>query len=162
MADESWLGDLASGVGWTSVGGVIAWLTNLWLQRRKRSAEVAEKKQARADRLSVHDSGMTLELLKLAHSEIGMLKEQMAQLTAMVGRVPALERRVEYLDEALFHIKQLIDPDGGTGRAEAEDAARLFFAKMIALREVKGIAANREQAARAAKSLDEREKGDDL
>ncbi len=72
--------------------------------------------------------------------------------------MPELERRLGYFEEAIFHIQQLLDPEHSLGRAASEDNARRFLAKMVLLREVKGIVGNREQADRAAQSLSD--KGD--
>lgn len=150
---ESWGQWLVNGTVWTTLGGAVAWVTGVFIQRRRHSDELAEKKRAREERLNEHASSLAVELLRIATSEATALKQQIAELTAQVGHVTELERRVGYFEEALVHIKQLLDPEPEIGRAAAEDAARLFLGKMIILREAKGRLANREQVNRAAQSL---------
>lgn len=119
-----------------------AW--NLIARRDTREAAALDRK----DKLADHASGLALELLKMTKAEASSLRQEVAELREERDTYAALDRRVQHFEEALFHIEQLLDGTGG--REAAEHNARLFMAKMVALRQVKGLKANEAQVARAA------------
>jgi predicted RNase H-like nuclease (RuvC/YqgF family) len=137
-------------------GAIVMLLTLLGLLGRgawnmiARRDQREEAAQTRKDKLADHASGLALELLKMTKAEASSLRQEVAELRDELETKNSLERRIQHFEEALFHIEQLLD---GAGREGAEHNARLFMAKMVALRQVKGNAANRTQVERASQKL---------
>lgn len=155
MSHDGWGQWLLNSSAFTLAGGAVAWFVNLVVQRRKHREEIAQKKEDRETLLNQHASGLAVELLKIANSEIGKLKQQLAEFQSQQPGWAALEREVGYLDEALFHVNQLLEPDPAIGREAAENEARAFYGRMIRLRQVEAKVRQREQVRRAVKSLDD-------
>lgn len=140
--------ELVNGGALVAVGAVLVALgRGVWNLVARRDG-MREKEAEREDRLAAHASGLALELLKLTKAEASSLRQEVSELRDELETKSNLERRIQHFEEALFHIEQLLD--GPDGRDAAENNARVFMAKMVALRQAKGIAANRAQVERAA------------
>lgn len=145
----------ADGAALTLIGGGAAWvLTYVW-QWRKHRDDQAALKQEREDKLTEHNSGLAIELIKIANAEAATLRQQVSELRHELGQFQELDRRLMHFEEALFHIEKLLDP-AETGREATESNARLFLAKMIALRSARGIANNSAQVELARRSLEQK------
>lgn len=141
-------------VNGTAIAGAIGLLgllgRGVWnmITRRDQREKAAED---RKDKLADHASGMALELLRMTKAEASSLRQEVSSLRDELEGKAHLERRLQHFEEALFHIEQLLA--GDAGRDAAEHNARLFMAKMIALRQIKGNQANEVQVARASQKL---------
>lgn len=143
--------DIVNGGAAVTALGVLTLLGRAaWMMLSRRDTREAAA-QDRKDKLADHASGLALELLKMTKAEASSLRKEVAELRSERDAYASLDRRVQHFEEALFHIEQLLD--GHNGRDAAEHNARLFMAKMVALRQVKGNAANKAQVERAAQKL---------
>jgi hypothetical protein len=122
----------------------------LWNMIARRDVKEAAA-QDRKDKLADHASGLALELLKMTKAEASSLRQEVSELRDELETKNSLERRIQHFEEALYHIEQLLDGHGG--RDAAEHNARLFMAKMVALRQLKGNRANEAQVERASQKL---------
>lgn len=152
MNDSPWGEWLLNGAVWSAVGTAVGWITRLLWQRHVHSEGVAEKKQAREERLVDHANSLAIELLKIAKSEAASLRQQISDLQRGDATLAA---RAQHFEEALQHVEALLNPSGGD-REAVEHSARLFLGRMVVFRQIKGTVANLEQAHRATPEQIER------
>lgn len=149
MNEAPWGQWLLNGAVWTAFGSAVGWLTNLLWQRRVHSEEIAEKKQAREEKLVDHANSLAIELLKIAKSEAASLRQQIADLQRGDATLAA---RAQHFEEALQHVEALLNPSPDD-REAIEHSARLFLGRMVVHRQIAGTVANREQVKRAEQKL---------
>lgn len=150
--------ELANYAAALGVGGTVTWLGNLLWQRRVHSDEIAEKKQARDERLVDHANSLAIELLKIAKSEAASLRQQISDLQRGDD---LLAHRAAHFEEALQHVEALLGIGVHGDREAVEHSARLFLGRMVVHRQITGTVANREQVQRAAQKQIEKGESDD-
>jgi hypothetical protein len=160
LAVPEWLQALGAG----GIGMVVLYALQLALQARKQSAEEATAKESTGLEIKRHRDGLTVQMLEMARdelrtarAEISALRKEMRSRDGEIERLRRIEIRVAAYEEALLHIEALIMAEMNGGREAAEHAARIYLAKMEALKLTLGDEANAEQVKRARRKIIERE-----
>lgn len=154
----AWL-EWLNGGALAAAGGAVAWIVSTWQNARKSRDDREIAAEHTKLKVGEHGTELMKEVLRVVRADLDAAKLEVAQLRGEIAALQDIEKRLMHFDEALFHIEQLIRAEETGDREASENAAKIFLAKMTALREARGIAANREQAARAAGRLFDDTKG---
>lgn len=152
-------------VGLAGLGALLFWLAQFSIAWRKQSAD--ERTAATSTGLAIkqHRDGLTIQMLEMARaellaarSEINGLRAELEQRADELGRLRRIEWRLTAYEEAIDHIETLLKAEIEGGREAAENAARLFLARMEAMKLKMGDDAQTEQVRRSARKLIDGEK----
>lgn len=135
---------------WGTVGAAGAFALNYAFQAFKHRDDQIERKQTREERLGKHTNDLAVQLLEAAKSSIDALRVDLSQAREENLTLRSLELRAAYCEEAIKHVKQLLDPDDHGGEDAIRHAARQFLARFHVMIADKGDEKNAEQRERAA------------
>jgi hypothetical protein len=145
-------------------GAIVLRLAQVALQWRKQSADELAAKSSTGLEIKRHRDGLTVQMLEMAREELRTARTEIAELRREmrvhvdeIERLRRIELRVAAYEEALVHIEALIMADFDGGREAAEHAARIYLAKMEALKLTLGAEANAEQVERARRLRERRD-----
>lgn len=155
-ASPDWLAAIMAAGG----GAIVLRLAQIALQWRKQAADELAAKSSSGLEIRRHRDGLTVQMLEMAreelrtlHTEIAALRKEMRSHIDEIERLRRIEIRVAAYEEALVHIEALIMADLTGGREAAEHAAKIYLAKMEALKLTLGEQANAEQVSRARRQI---------
>jgi hypothetical protein len=153
-------------LGLLGAGGIVYRVAQVALQWRRQSADEMASRSAAGLEIKKHRDRLTIDMLELARAELSAarseIKDLRVDLDARDGellRLRRIEWRLSAYEEAIEHIEALLIADQVGSREAAEHAAKGFLARMEAMKQLVGDAANAEQVARAGRRFIEGKDG---
>jgi hypothetical protein len=147
-----WLAAVASG----GMGALVLYAAQLLLQWRRQLDQERSSRSLSGLEIKKHRDGLTVQMLEMARdelrtawAEIALLRTEMRNRDDEIERLRRIEIRFKAYEEALSHIEALVMAEITGDREAAEHAARIYLAKMEALKLTLGDQANAEQVKRA-------------
>lgn len=149
METPSWLGE---GM-FAAAGGAFVWIYNEI--RKAKIGRDALEHRADENTLAIahHRDELTFSLLDAAQLQMAGAKLELESLRVEITHLRRLEHRFAYFDEAVHHLRTVVEARvAGTPQA-AERNASQFLVRMERVDKEYGEAAGKEQARRAKQSI---------
>lgn len=145
-------------------GAVALYVAQLALQWRKQAVDEETAKESAGFEIKKHRDGLTVQMLEMAReelrtawAEVSALRTEMRAQGEEIERLRRIEIRFKAYEEALIHIEALVMAEITGDREAAEHAARIYLAKMEALKLTLGGEANAEQVMRARRQIERKD-----
>lgn len=141
---------VGAGAAWTLLGAAVTFAANYTFQWFTHRDDQAERKLTREERLGQHTNDLAVQLLEAAKSSIDALRVDLGQARQENMALKALELRAAYCEEAIKHVKALLDPDEHGGTEAIRFGAVQFLARYHLMVSDKADEKNAEQRDRAS------------
>lgn len=119
----------------------MGWIGSAWAYRDRRK----DKQFEHAERMEIHQDGLTFELLQAARGEVSVAYTEMKTLREEVKSLRALEQHFFHFQQAIDHLEAILFADNAQARVQAERAGRAFIKRMRRLNDAKGTLRNEVQ-----------------
>jgi hypothetical protein len=150
-------GDVAAFVAQYGAGAATIYLGQVLLQWRKQESSSGLEIKKHRDRLTIEMLEMARAEVTAARAEVQDLRKELETRERDLDRLRGVEWRLSAFDEAIQHVEALLTSDARGGREAAENAARVFLARMEAMKLKMGGDANAAQVRLARTKLQQKD-----